>query len=133
MECLWWRVMPYSAWSAYCSVLSITAHGVLVVVYFPLQRMDCLLYYIIHYSAWIDCSSILSITAHEYIPIPSRCQISHNCTDFTSLHPPKHFRTHHEHYTIITTQPHPTSSPIIPIFSTISHNGNTYHTLISFC
>ena len=43
VECLWWRVMPYSAWSAYCSVLSITAHGVLIVVYYPLQRMECLL------------------------------------------------------------------------------------------
>ena len=40
MECLWWRVMPYSAWIAYCSVLSITAHGLLIVVYYPLQRMD---------------------------------------------------------------------------------------------
>ena len=40
VECLWWRVMPYSAWSAYCSVLSITAHGVLIVVYYPLQLMN---------------------------------------------------------------------------------------------
>ena len=43
VECLWWRVMPYSAWSACGGVLCRTAHGVLVVVYFPLQRMDCLL------------------------------------------------------------------------------------------
>ena len=40
MECLLWRVMPYSAWSAYCSILSITVHGLIVVVYYPLQRMD---------------------------------------------------------------------------------------------
>ena len=61
--------MPYSAWSACGGVLCRTAHGLLIVVYYPLQRMDCSLWRVMPYSAWIAYCSILSITAHGLIVV----------------------------------------------------------------
>lgn len=61
--------MRCSAWSACGGVLYRTAHGVLIVAYYPLQRMECLWWCVMPYSAWIAYCSILSITVHGLIVV----------------------------------------------------------------